>query len=51
MTLKAADDSITVGDDGIKVNTGGITPVTKDDGDKKSGQVALIKVMKIKSPA
>ena len=38
--VKAADDSITVGDDGIKVNTGGITPVTKDDGDKKSGQVA-----------
>ena len=37
--VKAADDSITVGDDGIKVNTGGITPVTKDDGDKKSGQV------------
>ena len=33
--VKAADDSITVGDDGIKVNTGGITPVTKDDGDKK----------------
>ena len=38
--VKAADDSITVGDDGIKVNTGVITPVTKDDGDKKSGQVA-----------
>ena len=38
--VKAANDSITVGDDGIKVNTGGITPVTKDDGDKKSGQVA-----------
>ena len=38
--VKAADDSITVGDDGIKVNTGGITPVTKDNGDKKSGQVA-----------
>ena len=38
--VKAADDSITVGDDGIKVNTGGITPVTQDDGDKKSGQVA-----------
>ena len=38
--IKAADDSITVGDDGIKVNTGVITPVTKDDGDKKSGQVA-----------
>ncbi|VTX82951.1 ESPR-type extended signal peptide-containing protein [Haemophilus haemolyticus] len=37
--VKAADDSITVGDDGIKVNTGGITPVTKDNGDKKSGQV------------
>ena len=37
--VKAADDSITVGDDGIKVNTGVITPVTKDDGDKKSGQV------------
>ena len=38
--VKAADDSITVGDDGIKVNTGGITPVTQDEGDKKSGQVA-----------
>ena len=38
--VKAADDSITVGDDGIKVNTGGIAPVTKDEGDKKSGQVA-----------
>ena len=38
--VKAADDSITVGNGGIKVNTGGITPVTKDDGDKKSGQVA-----------
>ena len=38
--VKAADDSITIGDDGIKVNTGVITPVTKDDGDKKSGQVA-----------
>ena len=37
--VKAADDSITVGNGGIKVNTGGITPVTKDDGDKKSGQV------------
>ena len=37
--VKAADDSITVGKDGIKVNTGVITPVTKDDGDKKSGQV------------
>ena len=38
--VKAADDSITVGDDGIKVNTGGIAPVTQDEGDKKSGQVA-----------
>ncbi len=38
--VKAADNSITVGDDGIKVNTGGITPVTQDEGDKKSGQVA-----------
>ena len=38
--VKAADDSITVGDNGIKVNTGGITPVTQDEGDKKSGQVA-----------
>ena len=38
--VKAANDSITVGDDGIKVNTGGITPVTQDEGDKKSGQVA-----------
>ena len=38
--VKAADDSITVGDDGIKVNTGSITPVTQDEGDKKSGQVA-----------
>ena len=38
--VKAADDSITVGDDGIKVNTGGIAPVTKDEGNKKSGQVA-----------
>ena len=38
--VKAADDSITVGDNGIKVNTGVIAPVTKDEGDKKSGQVA-----------
>ena len=38
--VKAADDSITVGKDGIKVNTGVIAPVTKDEGDKKSGQVA-----------
>ena len=38
--VKAANDSITVGDNGIKVNTGGITPVTQDEGDKKSGQVA-----------
>ena len=38
--VKAADNSITVGDDGIKVNTGGIAPVTQDEGDKKSGQVA-----------
>ena len=38
--VKAADDSITVGDDGIKVNAGRITPVTQDEGDKKSGQVA-----------
>ena len=38
--VKAANDSITVGDDGIKVNTGGIAPVTQDEGDKKSGQVA-----------
>ena len=38
--VKAADDSITVGDDGIKVNTGVIAPVTQDEGDKKSGQVA-----------
>ena len=38
--VKAADDSITVGGDGIKVNTGGIAPVTQDEGDKKSGQVA-----------
>ena len=38
--VKAADDSITVDDNGIKVNTGSITPVTKDEGDKKSGQVA-----------
>ena len=38
--VKAADDSITVGDDGIKVNTGGIAPVTQNEGDKKSGQVA-----------
>mgnify|MGYP000875516346 CR=1 FL=1 len=38
--VKAADDSITVGKDGIKVNAGGITPVTQDEGDKKSGQVA-----------
>ena len=41
--VKAADDSITVGDDGIKVNTGGIAPVTQDEGDKKSGQVATNK--------
>ena len=38
--VKAADDSITVGDNGIKVNTGVIAPVTQDEGDKKSGQVA-----------
>ena len=38
--VKAADNSITVDDDGIKVNTGGIAPVTQDEGDKKSGQVA-----------
>ena len=38
--VKAADDSITVGDNGIKVNTGVIAPVTQDKGDKKSGQVA-----------
>ena len=38
--VKAADDSITVGDNGIKVNTGVIAPVTQDGGDKKSGQVA-----------
>lgn len=38
--VKAADNSITVDDNGIKVNTGSITPVTKDEGDKKSGQVA-----------
>ena len=38
--VKAADDSITVGDDGIKVNTGAIAPVTQNEGDKKSGQVA-----------
>ena len=38
--VKAADDSITVGDDGIKVNTGGFAEPVSPAKDNTSGQVA-----------
>ena len=38
--VKAADDSITVGDDGIKVNTGGFAEPVSPAKDDTSGQVA-----------
>ena len=38
--VKAADDSITVGNDGIKVNTGGFAEPVSPANDETSGQVA-----------